>query len=94
MSSKASLESRINLLSGLSSIEKPPCEAGESTAHYRWRCLRYCLKTITQKVKTVEASEIFISHGIEHQRRILCHRESSIFDVGFNKNEKVFIIRF
>lgn len=89
MSAKFTNDGRISLLSGWSSIDKPPPENGESKAQYRWRLLRYCVKTATKVVKDADMARVYINHGVEHQRRILCHKGNATFDVCFNHSQKV-----
>jgi hypothetical protein len=52
-------------------------------------CYGTVSKTATKVVKDADMARVYINHGVEHQRRILCHKGNATFDVCFNHSQKV-----
>ena len=75
--------------SRLSHVDKPVRGNHETKANYCWRIIRSCITTATDQLSKVNAKEINIRHGIQHERHIL--HPHGVTDMLFNFRTKEYL---
>ena len=73
--------------SRLSQFSKPEMMEGETKAEYGWRLIRTSVRDVIDIVKSADAKDVVVSHGVHHSRRL--NHSQSITQMAYNKNSKV-----